>query len=215
MAVLSGLIILAQDALAAPGSVLWAKQYDGPVHSEDGAGAIAVSPDGSTVFVTGASTAETTDFTDDYATVAYDASTGTRQWVKRYDGPSSSDDTADALAVSPDGSKVFVTGYSESGPPGVFTPRDYATVAYDASSGDELWTKRYDVANGDDVALALGVDPDSSSVFVTARVAEITPPSLMTPLPEPSCGRNDTTGPSVARTEHRPSVSAPTARRCS
>ena len=42
--------------------------------------------------------------------------------------------------VSPDGSKVFVTGYSVGSASGY----DYATVAYDASTGSELWVKRYD-----------------------------------------------------------------------
>ena len=45
---------------------------------------MAVSPDGQTVFVTGYSGSSTGD---DYATVAYNAATGTPRWVKRYTTP--------------------------------------------------------------------------------------------------------------------------------
>jgi outer membrane protein assembly factor BamB len=60
----------------------------------------------------------------DYGTVAYHASTGARLWKRRYDGGSL--DVATDLGVSPDGSKVFVTGYSLGSASGL----DYATVAY-------------------------------------------------------------------------------------
>jgi hypothetical protein len=47
-------VLTAQAALAAPGSrLLWVSGYDGPAHADDVADAIGVSPDGSTVFVTG------------------------------------------------------------------------------------------------------------------------------------------------------------------
>jgi len=57
----------------------------------------------------------------DYATVAYNAATGARLWVKRYDGAGGA--RASSVAVSRTKGTVFVTGYSgESG--------DYATIAY-------------------------------------------------------------------------------------
>ncbi|MDP9329188.1 MAG: PQQ-binding-like beta-propeller repeat protein [Actinomycetota bacterium] len=147
--------------LATPGS-LWVKRYNGTGDGSDYAGAIGVSSDGSEVFVTGYSYGSTT--ADDHATVAYDASTGARLWVKRYNGPGNGYDDANALGVSPDGSKVFVTGES----PGSSSNDDYATVAYDASSGAELWVKRYNgLGNSRDDATALGVSPDGSVVFVT------------------------------------------------
>jgi WD40 repeat protein len=101
---------------------------------------------------------------NDYATVAYDAATGAQLWVQRYDGPASGNDGATALAVSPDGSKLLVTGNS----PGLGSDYDYATVAYDAATGAQLWVQRYDgPASGVDSAFALGVSPDGASVFVT------------------------------------------------
>src|SRR5207244_13065331 len=49
-------------------------------------------------------------FSSDFLTVAYDASTGRVLWQRIYDGPDHLRDEATAIAVSPDGSKVFVTG---------------------------------------------------------------------------------------------------------
>jgi len=57
--------------------------------------------------------------------VASDASTGAKLWTKRYDGLGHGGGAARAVGVSPDGSKVFVTG-SVSGA----TSGDYGTVAY-------------------------------------------------------------------------------------
>jgi WD40 repeat protein len=91
------------------------------------------------------------------------ATPGYQLWVKRYDGPANGEESAKSVAVSPDGSKVFVTGYSE----GSTTSYDYATVAYDASTGAKLWVKRYDGTGDFDVATALGMSSDGSKVFVT------------------------------------------------
>jgi hypothetical protein len=85
-----------------------------------------VSPDGTTVFVTGYSYGSTV--ISDYATVAYDASAGVKRWVRRYNGPANGDDFATALGMSPDGATVFVTGAVT----GKTSPWDYATVAYAA-----------------------------------------------------------------------------------
>ena len=78
------------------------------------------------VYVSGSSVGIGTNY--DYAPLAYDATTGSRVWVKRYNDTYNADDGAgaNAVALSPDGSKVFVTGWS-------------ATLAYDAATGTTLW----------------------------------------------------------------------------
>src|SRR5262249_55502752 len=88
--------------------------------------AIAASPSGDMVFVTGPRTRMGSSV---YATVAYHAATGKLAWLATYDEPGGQD-TPVAVAVSPDGSRVYVTGTSDSAAGG-----DFATVAYDADSG--------------------------------------------------------------------------------
>src|SRR5438552_1268307 len=75
----------------------------------------------------------------DYAIAAYEASTGTVRWIKRYDGPGGGSDVPYALAVSPDGTTVFVTGASTASN-GYY---NYGTVAYRVSTGARVWVARY------------------------------------------------------------------------
>lgn len=81
---------------------------------------LAISPDGSTVYVTGNNAVGCCDF--DYATVAYAVATGARRWLSSYNGPGNKSDQARALALSPDGSTLYVTGISDRVSPGA-SPR--------------------------------------------------------------------------------------------
>jgi WD40 repeat protein len=144
---------------AATGLVKWVRKR-GSNHGSSDALALAISPDGSTVFVTGRRRGGTTN--DDYYTLAYEVSTGTPRWQAQYDGRGHGEDWATAIAVSADGSKVFVTGHSDGGSTGL----DCATLAYDAMTGSPLWKSRYEGAN-DDEGKAVAVDSDGSKVFVT------------------------------------------------
>jgi predicted RNA-binding protein with TRAM domain len=146
----------AMPAAAAPGTRLWVSRYDGPANPDDNAAALAVSPGGGTVFVTGTSNG-------DYVTVAYRAATGAPLWARRYKGPAGGNDSAASVAVSPDGGTVFVTGAS-NGTAG----NDAATIAYRAATGAWLWTARY---HGPGASGAIGrsvaVSPTSRTVYIT------------------------------------------------
>ena len=155
-------VTIAYDAVT--GQRLWASRYNGPGGDGDAPTGLAVSPDGTKVFLTGHSWGSAAEA--DYATIAYEASTGARLWVVHYNGPGDANDIAYSLGVSPDGSKVFVTGSSI----GAGTGYDFATVAYDASTGGQLWARRYNGPRNDgDEAFALGVSPDGTKVFVTGH----------------------------------------------
>jgi len=113
------------------GAIRWIRRYSGPDDTSDFAAAVSVAADGSQVFVTGQSgrkASTPSGVSSSFATVAYDPA-GNQLWVRRYDGPSPGTYGAGAIAmaVSPFGSKVFVTGYST----GLTSDLDYTTVAYD------------------------------------------------------------------------------------
>jgi hypothetical protein len=147
------------------GSAIWTAQFAGPL-SGNLALATVVSPDGSRVFVAGYSPTAATG--DDFETVAYDTATGYQLWASRYNGPANAQDDAYAMAISPDGTNVFVTGPSAR-PDGSW---DYATVAYSAATGAQLWVRRYNgPGNSDDIPRSIVVMPGSQTVVMTGEAA--------------------------------------------
>lgn len=148
---------------AATGFTVWTARYNGPRNLSDVPTALTVSPDGARVYVTGHSGGSLIT-SSDYATLAYDAASGTQLWATPYNGPANGDDDAHALAVGPDGALVYVTGFSF----GFGTSYDYGTVAYDGTTGNEVWSARYNgLGNRWDSADALVVSPDGARVYVT------------------------------------------------
>ena len=145
---------------SATGATLWVDRFEGATHGFDQGTTIAVSPDGSRVFVGGVTNGPPILGSADFLTLAYDAETGGRLWASTYDGPAHLGDAVHALAVSPDGSKVFVSGESD----GDNFERDWLTIAYDAPSGTPLWHERLG-SNGS--ANALAVSPDGTELFVS------------------------------------------------
>jgi hypothetical protein len=109
------------------GSQIWVRGYNGPSGHHDRASSVAASPAGGAVFVTGESEGSTGY---DFATIAYDLATGERMWLARYDA--SGVDRGEALAVSPSGTTVFVSGNSQIVPGASDYDFDYATVSYAA-----------------------------------------------------------------------------------
>src|SRR3954452_1005413 len=220
IAVLIGFGMLAPAAGATGGTQQWLSRYDGTGHSGDEAYSVATSPDGSKVYVTGTSHGAFASG-QDYATVAYDAKSGAQLWVARYDfrPDCCGVDRAVALALSPDGRRLYVTGESGNAPvtttvaydaatgtqlwvarSSVAAPpsaivvsrdgasvyvagtsgfNDYSTLAYDAATGAQRWSASYDgAAHGNDGAAGVGVSPDGTRVFVTGTSEEVARPRV-------------------------------------
>jgi DNA-binding beta-propeller fold protein YncE len=135
---------------------VWASRFSGPGRNEDDPYKVAVSPDGATVFVTGGAQGWGTGY--DYATVAYSAATGRQLRASHYAGPEDGGGGGAAIAVSPDSGTVLVTGTSGGG-----ETSDFATVAYNAADGRQLWASRYNA----DQANSVAVSPGGTTVYVT------------------------------------------------
>jgi hypothetical protein len=147
------------------GGQLWVRRYSGAGDHFDIARSVAVGPGGGRVFVTGVTGQIPGETGGDYATLAYSAATGRQLWVRRYNGPSNRSDAASAVAVSPAGTRVYVTGIS-----GGRGASALATVAYSAATGRRLWVSRYATpGNGFAAAAAMAVSPAGTTVFVTAE----------------------------------------------
>jgi DNA-binding beta-propeller fold protein YncE len=139
------------------GTLLWAARFHGNAQRNIPV-AVAASPDGATVYVTGTTNPANSHF----STVAFNAATGAQRWAATFYGRGYSQPAA--VAVSPDGSKVFVTGYTTL--PGACCPDQFVTIAYDAVTGARLWVAHaFNIVHLGSVATTLAVSPDGSTVF--------------------------------------------------
>jgi subtilisin family serine protease len=140
-------LVIAYDG--ATGNELWQTRRDGPGRASDTIQDLVLSPDGSTIYVTGYSTMSEAQL--DYATAAYDAATGEQLWVTYFDDVVQGTDDARAIAVSEDGKTLVVTGQSSSGSWDEVGLTSWATVAYDAGSGEQRWAVYRDGSDSPDI----------------------------------------------------------------
>lgn len=144
------------------GSLIWSRSYNGPGNGYDVVAGISVKPSGD-VIVTGASKGTGNFANLDYATVAF-SSTGTQQWVSRYNYLGLPDIPC-GLAIDGSGN-IFVAGGSANS----ITGADIFVVKYNAS-GTQTASYRHTVSSGNgwDKATALALDA-SGNVYVTGCV---------------------------------------------
>ena len=120
-----------------------------------------MSPDGSSLFVTGPSlTSNGTSAS--ILTIGYDATTGAQIWVRRAADPGGDFGTLPTLALSPDGSDVIVAGSADQ----ANGQLGYAVTGYAAASGARLWAARYQGPGGT-ASTAAAVTAAGPDVFVT------------------------------------------------
>lgn len=163
----SHLTTMALDAQS--GENLWTSTYDGTAGGLDNAREAVTSPDGRHLYIGVISDSSPDNLDLDFAVVSYATDSGAEEWTARYAGPGNRWSTTDSIfsvGVDPAGARVYVTGWSAG--EGDFN-MDYGTVAFDATTGEQLWVARYDGVGvrAPDQAYALAVAPDGGSVFVT------------------------------------------------
>lgn len=141
----------------------WTYLLEGSTTVNKGAEGLALRHDGAVLFTTGGSgnffRLDTSQSASVAVTSAYDAAEGELLWTAVHEGPNGVA-FARAVAVSPDGSKVYVAGTERAG------SYDALVIAYRATTGDELWSTRIDVAGRADQATVLGVSPDGLTLYV-------------------------------------------------
>ncbi|MCX6841187.1 MAG: SBBP repeat-containing protein [candidate division WOR-3 bacterium] len=126
----------------------WASFYNYSGNGTDKAADIAVD-DAGDAYVTGASaTAPPPGGLYQDATVRYANDSGTQMWVTRYTGEGGNNAPA---AIALGASAVYVTGSGQRDTGDYY----YATIAYDKSSGSELWATRFNGPPGGAVDLAV------------------------------------------------------------
>src|SRR5262245_54671835 len=129
----------------------WLRPLDGG--GSDAAVAITTDAAGN-VYVTGSSAGGFY-----YLTAKYSAA-GVQLWLQTFADIGEGDAAAD-ITVDHDGN-VYVTGYSITTGTGL----DIVTIKY-SPGGAELWVRRFDSANGEDVPAAIACD--ASGIYVTGR----------------------------------------------
>ncbi|UOG73185.1 SBBP repeat-containing protein [Hymenobacter tibetensis] len=140
------------------GQQLWEARYNGPADGEDLPTNVVVDSAGN-VYVSGTSHGLAKS---DYATIKY-SPTGQQIWQAHYSGPVNGYNLATKVEVGRRGT-VYVTGSSDNGST---TSYDYATVKYNAATGQQLWQATYNgPTNSFDLAADLVVD-EVGDVYVT------------------------------------------------
>jgi hypothetical protein len=151
---------------AETGATRWAVHVDPmPDDLAEYAEAMAISPDGTKLFVTG--DAEQGVDTRSVVTVALDTATGAVLWETRIDSDPGQQAIPNGIAIAPDGASLFVIA-ARTGAGGGQDFWDYMTAAFDASTGTNTWTSIFaGRAHAADIPRAVAVAPDGSHVFVT------------------------------------------------
>jgi DNA-binding beta-propeller fold protein YncE len=151
------LLVVAFDV--ATGARRWAYTFTGTqALPSPEAMAVAVAPDGKTVFAT----ATLYDGADQRAisTVAIDAASGVERWRVVEDSGTTS---SNALAVDPLGARVYVAGQRAIDDGSVAL-----TLAYDAVTGETEWVAEHTAPNGRTGAWRIAANPDGQRLYVAA-----------------------------------------------
>jgi hypothetical protein len=142
------------------GNTVWVKKYDtGFINVGK---AMCVDKTDNSIIITGYTAVNNVTGNEDYLTIKYDSSGNmSMSWPNIYNGPGNGTDVSQAVILD-DSSNVYVTGYSQ----GVESGLDYCTIKY-SSSGDSLWSVRYNgTGNSDDIANKM-VLASGNNVIVT------------------------------------------------
>lgn len=157
---------------ATDGHAIWSSTFAGPADTWQSLDTVALSPDGSRMFVAGSEEPKDSNASESSALVlCLDAATGDLLWQQRF-GDGSRAFWGSYIDVTPDGATVVVGGseWENSKPPVVDkTGGSLLTMALDGSTGDVKWHREFQSKVGSPMDRARGMvlSPDGSQVVVT------------------------------------------------
>jgi hypothetical protein len=137
----------------------WVRYYNGPGNGEDKAFGIALDLPQSNVFICGYSTGQGSG--PDFTVIKYNSS-GTQQWVARYNAPGNDDDKAFGIVVDRVGNS-YVTGYITYSA----SNTDMYTIKYNPA-GVYIWGQFFNGnANEEDKAFGIATDSLGTQIYIT------------------------------------------------
>jgi hypothetical protein len=172
---------------AQDGATVWETLYDGPTHGGDDIRSMRLDAEGN-ILVAGVQDA---NWNYNYMALKFNSSSGDLIWEASYDGPVGWYDVANCITEGPGGT-VIVSGLSD----GSGTGWDWATVAFDATDGTEVWAERFNgpasqsdeardvlcTPNGDIYVTGYGYGVGTGKDLVTIHYkVEMASPALDTP----------------------------------
>lgn len=154
------------------GNQKWLARYNGPSNGYDEGKAVSVDGLGNT-YVTGYS--YTTGTNNDFTTIKYD-STGTQEWITKYNGTAGNSDQAVAVSVDNIGN-VFVAGVSKG------SNDDFETIKYcqlTADAGSDVT-----ICNGSGTTLNASA-PAAASYFWLPNDGSLSSQTIANPVAHPA-----------------------------
>jgi len=166
-------MVVAYDPMT--GTLRW-QSILGLSPQDDDITAMTVSPDGTRLYVTGWAGSRRPSHDRDAVTVSFDTSSGAALWRAWYNGPAGLGDRGETLAISPDGSTLYVAGWTQLRKSFGNVQDGWVVLAYQTSSGILMWNRMERRRGVSLDAEAPASTPDGSRVIVsaTARFEDFT-----------------------------------------
>lgn len=167
---------LLQGYDTATGERVFDRTWDAPRAQSSGPAnppaAMAVAPDGSTLYAVGG-VEHVAGRMFDITAISFDTASGEQRWLYRYDGPrqKSSFDSVwfnGPIALSADGSRLAIAGYGTHFAVGVNLQLDLVTMLLDTTTGRARWETRYTSESETNWVPSVALSPDASRVYVAA-----------------------------------------------